>query len=267
MTRILHLTDLHIAPDARGPLLALDRAIDLIADLGPEIDVVVASGDLTDHGDAESYRILARRMAAVATPVLYALGNHDDRAAFRAAFPGHPGAPDGPLDHAATIAGVQFVVLDTSVPGKTSGGLGPAQLDWLDTVLAAVAEGPRVLVLHHPPAGSGASDRSWTQIDAGSSAALAERVAGRDIGLILSGHVHLNRVRLWTKIPVSTTVGLHSTIDMLDSMTRAGGLRITDGTALALCDVTRDTTSVTYLPLWPGDARQTLAADVVAGLR
>ncbi|MEM9756234.1 MAG: metallophosphoesterase, partial [Pseudomonadota bacterium] len=121
MTRFLHLTDLHITPEG-DTLPALDRALDIARRIDPAPEFIVVSGDLTDRGDAESYAILATRMAGLDVPVIYALGNHDHRAAFHSAFPGHPGASDGPLDHDHVIAGLHVIVLDSSVPGRTSGG-------------------------------------------------------------------------------------------------------------------------------------------------
>ena len=66
----------------------LERCVTKILALPRRPDMVVATGDLTDHAVAEEYAVLRKLLAPLATqvPVYLAVGNHDDRDALRAAI-------------------------------------------------------------------------------------------------------------------------------------------------------------------------------------
>ncbi|HIF77203.1 MAG TPA: phosphodiesterase, partial [Sulfitobacter sp.] len=93
MTRFVHLTDLHIShPDLADPHLQSDtpatlrRVVEVINAMDPQPDFVVASGDLTNQGDRESYALVHEITAPLKAPLVMALGNHDKRAGFNAVF-------------------------------------------------------------------------------------------------------------------------------------------------------------------------------------
>lgn len=273
MIRALHLTDLHVAAHLSAPgarqtdtLATLDRVLAALPGLDPAPDVVVVSGDLTDHGDAASYRLLAGRLARLDLPVILALGNHDRRAPFRAAFPGHPGDAEAPLDHHRLVAGLHVIVLDSSVPHRVGGALDDGQIRFLDDALGAHPTRPKLLVIHHPPAPRDGG-AVWHCLDPGDSETLARTIAGRGVRLILSGHVHLNRMRLWHGIPAITAIGQNATVDALHETTRAGGLRIVEGTGFALCDIREDEVAVTFVPIVPGLPIRSIPPVALARLR
>lgn len=163
--RILHLTDTHLYGDDSLHYGVVDTAgmlADTLRHLTRlrELDLVVCSGDVSEDGSAESYR----RAAAALEPwarargarVVYAMGNHDARGAFRAVLgDGQSGpaastaGPAGPVLSAGVVRGHRVVVLDSSVPRAGYGRLGPDQLDWLRLELATPAEHGTVLVVHH----------------------------------------------------------------------------------------------------------------------
>lgn len=230
MTAFLHLTDLHYSASAPG---AADKRA-LLARLAADCAAMrirpafaVLSGDLTDTGDAASYAQLLPLLADFPVPVLTALGNHDRRATFHAAF--GTGRGEAPHDHAAVIDGVQVVVLDTLVPARVAGALDPAQTDWLATELARHPDLPKLIVAHHPPMMDPGA-LPWTCLDAASTGRLAAAIAGRGVTAILSGHIHMNRVSLWQGVPVATNVGLHTTIDLMHH----DGLRLIEGTGFGM---------------------------------
>jgi Icc-related predicted phosphoesterase len=71
--RIAAAGDIHCGPDPRDR----DRVEHAFASLGPEIDLVLLAGDLTNCGDPEEARILAEICERVPMPVFAVLGNHD----------------------------------------------------------------------------------------------------------------------------------------------------------------------------------------------
>ena len=155
----LHLSDLHITPPGRlvhgiDPLPQVRRVLGRIRALDVEPAFVVVSGDLTDDGSAESYEVfreVLRQIGDGDTPVLLALGNHDDRATFRRVVLGQEdGEDEQPYCYGQTIDGLRVIVLDSVIPGATAGALGAAQLAWLEEELRSPAPRRTLIVLHHP---------------------------------------------------------------------------------------------------------------------
>lgn len=231
MTAFLHLTDLHFSanvPGAADKRTVMARLAADCAAMRVKPEFVILSGDLTDTGDAASYDALRPLIAEFPVPVLLALGNHDRRAAFHAAF--DTGGGDTPYCHAAVVAGVHILTLDTLVPARVAGALDAGQLDWLAGELDRHAGLPKLIVAHHPPRLDPMA-LPWTCLDAGSTEKLGAVIAGRGVAGILSGHIHMNRVSLWQGVPVVTNIGLHSTIDLMHH----DGLRLVEGTGFGLC--------------------------------
>ena len=243
MTRFLHLSDLHLsAANAPQKAALLDRIAASITRMPARPDFAVLSGDLTDRGDVESYRLLKDMLADFPVPVHLALGNHDTRRGFHAVF----GPGEGAYDHATLAGDLHLITLDTSVPARVHGTLDAAQLDWLATELDRHPDRVKLIVLHHPPRLDPAA-LPWSTLDAPSTAALGEVIQGKPIAGLLSGHVHMNRMTLWQGAPLIVSTGLHSTIDPLHE----DGLRILEGAGFGLCRWSGAGLSVTYVPLEP----------------
>lgn len=252
MTRFLHITDLHItAPETDDPtrqtdtVATLDRVIDIARTLDPAPAFIVASGDLTNIGDDASYALLADRLGALDIPVIMTLGNHDRRAGWHAAFPGHAAAPDGPVDHDRVVAGVHVIAVDSSVPGKVSGALSDAQLSQLDAALARHSGLPTIVAIHHPPRLDPEGESPWATLDLTTTQQLEALFAKRPVTAVLCGHVHMNRIGLWNGTPLVVTMGQQSTVDL----TRNDALAVIEGTGFAICDLRPAGLSVTYVPL------------------
>jgi 3',5'-cyclic-AMP phosphodiesterase len=243
MTRFLHLTDLHLSP-ANVPRKAglMTRIGEAVSRMPEPPEFAILSGDLTDRGDAESYRLLRDMLADFPVPVHLALGNHDSRRGFQAVF----GTPDGPYRHATLAGDLHLITLDTSIPGRVHGTLDPGQLDWLAAELARHPDRAKMIVLHHPPR---LDPRSlpWSTLDAQATASLGAALDGHAVAGIFSGHVHMNRMTLWQGAPLVVSTGLHSTIDPLHE----GGLRILEGAGFNLCRWSGEGLAVTYVPLEP----------------
>lgn len=246
MTHFLHLTDLHlsVASNHQAKAALLARIAGAIPGLRIPPDFVVISGDLTDRGDAESYAALRPMIEAFPVPVVLALGNHDRRAGFHASFGRQ--AHDAPHDHDVVLAGQHVITLDTAVPGRVAGALDAGQIDWLRAALGRHSDLPKLIVAHHPPM-TEARALPWTCLDAASSEALADSLAGQRVTAILSGHIHMNRFSLWRGMPLVVSSGLHSTIDPLHD----AGLRILDGASFAMVRPNGADLSVHFVPVLP----------------
>ena len=196
----LHLSDLHITLPGHlvhgiDPLPQMRRVIDRIRALDVTPAFVVVSGDLSDDGSAESYEVVQGLLEEIGDgdiPILLALGNHDDRAAFRRVVLGQAASDGGqPYCHSQTIDGLRAIVLDSVIPGETAGELGAAQLAWLEENLQSPASRGTLIVLHHPCRLAGPAHHYPDFIlgDAAALEAVVARYPGQIIG-VLAGHSH-----------------------------------------------------------------------------
>lgn len=254
MTRFIHLTDLHLSdPATHDPHLYSDTALRLaqatrlIARIDPAPAFVAISGDLTNHGDAESYALLGRALESFEVPLILALGNHDKRAAFRARF--DPGAADAeaPYFHHVRHGELHVITLDSLVPGRIGGAIGQSQFDMLAEALSDHADCRKLILCHHPPHSGRPDLLDWESLTVRDSATLAEILGPHQVAGILSGHVHADRVLHWHGIPVVISTGLHNSISAVE----APDLVFEDGAGFAICDHLAGGLDVTFVPIAP----------------
>ena len=197
---IAQVTDIHLGfqPDDPAELnrKRLDEVLDALLALTPQPDLLLATGDLTEHGAIASYESLKAITDRLPFPVHFALGNHDDRGNFRRVFPQLPVTATGHLQYAFRHGPLRFVVLDTLDEGHHGGALSEAQAAWLDATLADDA-GPTMLVLHHPPIETG---NGWMTEDI--NAPWVQRLAAvvrrhPHIIRMVTGHLHRAIVTGW----------------------------------------------------------------------
>jgi 3',5'-cyclic AMP phosphodiesterase CpdA len=198
MILIAQISDFHLRPRGLPALGFVDtnsfarRAVATLLALRPAPDAVIVTGDIADTGDPREYAMAREILSALPMPVFLIPGNHDDRDAMRASL-GDTGwlgpAGSGPINSVADIGAVRLVCLDSLVPGRPHGELGAATLAWLDATLAAAADRPTLVAVHHPPFRTGLS-----HIDAillGDGAALEEVISRHpQVGRVVSGHLH-----------------------------------------------------------------------------
>lgn len=179
----------------------LDAVLTRLLSLPTPPDALIASGDLTERGDEASYRRVREKLSACPFPVHYALGNHDSREAFVAAFP-ELAMTDGFLQYAAECGELRLLVLDTLEPGRHGGGFDTARAEWLTARLDEAPDRPTILVLHHPPIETGIGwlttdpDEPWVRL-------LADTIAARaNIVALLTGHIHRSITGRFAGFPV-----------------------------------------------------------------
>ncbi|GAA3110613.1 metallophosphoesterase [Streptosporangium carneum] len=273
---LIHLTDVHAVAEGllHGSVdstAAFRTALDTVVASGQPVDALIVSGDIADQGDEPSYRLVAQALQSaadkLAATVVVAMGNHDERRAFRStlvgAVPGDgagtgpgsgsgggadddPGrqAGDEPYDVVVRIGGLRVVVLDSTVPGAHHGELSDDQLEWLASALATPAPDGSVLVLHHPPVPSVLPLMDGIGLRAPEK--LAGVLAGSDVRLVLTGHTHSASAGMFAGIPV--WVGPGSAYGA-DTMAPAGRTRGMPFQAFSRVDVTEDGVITTVVPL------------------
>jgi 3',5'-cyclic AMP phosphodiesterase CpdA len=230
---ILHLSDTHLV-GGPGPLYGAvdseERLRRIFADLtasGARPDAIVFTGDLADKGEPGAYEKLraivdpaAERLGA---KVVWAMGNHDDRASFREGLLDEaPGT--GPVDRSYDVDGLRIITLDSSVPGHHHGALSRGQLLWLANELLTPAPHGTILALHHPPVPS-VQDLA-VLVELRGQRELAEVVRGSDIRAVIAGHLHYSTTATFAGVPVSVASATCYTQDLLYD---GGGTRGRDG--------------------------------------
>lgn len=157
---IAQLSDPHVRPEGvlyQGVVDSnrmLEAAIERLHALDPRPDLVILTGDLVDEGRPEEYATARAILDRLQIPLRIQPGNHDERAAFGAAFADrHPYlAASGPLHWADGDHGpVRIVALDVTIPGLHHGLVDAEGAQWLEATLAADPGRPTLLMLHHPP--------------------------------------------------------------------------------------------------------------------
>lgn len=196
----LHLSDLHLTPPGRlltgiDPMRQLRAVLARMARLAVAPAFIVISGDLTDDGSAASYAVVNEVLTELGeegTPVLLALGNHDDRSSFRRVVLGEEGSDGaGPYCFSRLIDGLRVIVLDSTIPGEASGALGTGQLAWLEGEVQLPAARGNLIVLHHPCRLAGPVHHypAFIVREAAALEALVARHHERVVG-VLAGHTH-----------------------------------------------------------------------------
>lgn len=255
----VQLTDTHLR--APGELVhgTVDTHANLLSVLaalrrsGRPVDALILSGDLSDNGSRAAYRRLRAALDPVAAelgaPVVYAMGNHDDRTAFaEELLDAAPGTvdPGAPLDQVHEVAGVRIVVLDSTTPFRHEGRLEPEQLTRLAEILAVPAPRGTVLVLHHPPVRSANIAADFLRLT--DADALAGVVRGSDVRMILCGHNHLTGAAGFAGVPVWIGPALSYRIDTFAPAGRHRGLTGFGYSRIDLVDETIIATAVEATP-------------------
>ena len=195
---IAQITDLHVVENDRlcqgrvATNAQLQEAVAHINRLEPRPDVVLATGDLTDHGTVEEYKALREILAPLRPPVYLIPGNHDHRDVFLAAFTDHaylprPGAPFA--HYVIDQYQVRLIGLDTTMPGQHHGVLCAERLAWLDATLQAAPHRPTLLFMHHPPFRTGIR---WVDAIGLHGGRKMEAIVARhaQVEWVVCGHIH-----------------------------------------------------------------------------
>jgi Icc protein len=234
---VAQITDLHLGFEPGNPdelnRKRLDATLRRLAAMSPRPDLLLVTGDIADNGDdADSYARFADAISGLPFPVYAAMGNHDSRAAFLAAFPDQPAA-DGFIQYEIDDQAIRILVLDTLETGRHGGGFCETRAAWLSARLDEAPDRPTLIVLHHPPIATGLS---WMTENPEADWVLRLRAvveARTNIVAMVSGHLHRPIVTRWA------------------------------GTMLAVCPATAPQVALDFEPMNPDapDNRAMIVAD------
>ena len=190
--QLVQITDCHLGHAPGSKLLgmntdhSLQAVIDLVKKERSQIDFILGTGDLSDHGANAAYGRLYHYFSQLCDNSFWLPGNHDSWPDMSS-----DSGPNLQLCNEITVASWQIVMLDSQVPGEIGGELGAAQLSFLDECLQRAANGGlhTIICLHHQPLAIG-SDWLDQQMVADADAFFSVVDKYSCVKGVIWGHVH-----------------------------------------------------------------------------
>ncbi|MDD1793339.1 phosphodiesterase [Enterovibrio makurazakiensis] len=199
MTRIIQITDIHLTVPPHkvsGQLnthALFEKAIDKIEQDLPlfgDIDAIIATGDITDHGDVESYELFKTQISRLNIPYLVIPGNHDSREAMLTSFPElSASSTNGEINWVRSFSAFDVIGLDTVIPHQGAGALSPSTLQFLAQALAENPDKPALIAMHHPPFESGICFMDNIGLNGADEMETLLKLTTREVRVIC-GHLH-----------------------------------------------------------------------------
>ncbi len=188
--RAVQITDSHLGERVGTRLLNLDTdrslaaVLDLVRSQQSHIDIVLATGDLSDQGSAAAYRRFLRATRDLGAQARWLPGNHDEATAMRKTL-----GDDARLQRNLVLGNWQIVALNSAVPGEVGGYLAESELTALRDCLAAAPQHHALICVHHHvlPVGCDWLDR---QLVANAESFWSVVDEFPNVRVVLSGHVH-----------------------------------------------------------------------------
>lgn len=153
---LVQLSDSHLFAAADGKLLgmnthdSLQRVIERVLDEQPQIDLILASGDLSQDGSLASYQRFRQLHEQIPASARWFAGNHDALPAMQAAC-----ADSDLLQPVIDLGNWRIILLDTSIPGAVPGYCSAEQLALLEQALQTAGERHVLVSFHHHPVSIG----------------------------------------------------------------------------------------------------------------
>jgi len=190
--RLVQLTDTHLSESPGGTLLGMDTdhslqaVIDLVKSDNRNPDILLITGDISDHGSVPAYNRMAAYSRQLTDTSFWLPGNHDSAEdMFSADLPQSCYSTD------IRVGSWQILMLNSQVPGEVGGELGAQQLSFLaDALQQGENEGLNTLIcLHHQPVTIGCAWLDEQMVaDADEFFAVIDRYSC--VRGVLWGHIH-----------------------------------------------------------------------------
>lgn len=220
MTDILiaQISDLHLGfePQADEPnRRRLDAVIDTLLAMPRMPDLLLATGDLTEHGCADAYTALRDALSRCPWPVHLIPGNHDNRQQLAATFPEAP-VHDGFSQYAIDLGALRILMLDTLEEGRHGGSYCDQRTTWLEAQLSAHPDQPTLVALHHPPIETGIGWMTAGQAEPWVQRLEAIIAKNPQIVRVIAGHIHRPILSDWagTSVWVSPATAPQVALDL-----------------------------------------------------
>jgi Icc-related predicted phosphoesterase len=199
--RIAAVGDIHLGGKGPEPPLQI-----LLSQVGEQADILALCGDLTDRGDPEEAKLMAKALATVSVPIVAVLGNHDyecGKVTEVSKILSDAGVRvlDGDADE---VLGIGFAGVKGFAGGFGRGALGPwgeplikqfvrEALDEalkLETALSRLRTERRVALLHYSPIAATVQGEPPEIYPYLGSSRLEEPLTRYPVDVVFHGHAH-----------------------------------------------------------------------------
>ena len=153
---LVQLSDSHLFAEEDGKLLgmntrdSLEKVIERVQAEQPDIDLILASGDLSQDGSLASYQRFHHLTRELGAETRWFPGNHDELPVMREAC-----QDSDLLAPIIDLGNWRITLLDSSIPGAVPGYLADDQLELLEQALSEAPERHHLICLHHHPVSIG----------------------------------------------------------------------------------------------------------------
>ena len=199
--RIAAVGDIHLGGKGLDPPLQI-----LFSQVAEHADILALCGDLTDRGDPEEARLMARALSATTVPIVAVLGNHDyecDKVAEVTKILGDAGVRilDG---DAHEVLGIGFAGVKGFAGGFGRGALGPwgeplikqfvrealEEALKFETALSRLRTERKVALLHYSPIAATVEGEPLEIYPYLGSSRLEEPLGRYPVDAVFHGHAH-----------------------------------------------------------------------------
>ena len=220
---IAQISDIHIVKMGGktlgvAPMEAnLKQVVGHINQLVPRPDLVLVTGDITDHGTKDEAVNAAQLLGQLNCPFYVIPGNHDDRNVLWAEFGGSacPIRSSNFINYVIDEHEVRLIGMDSTIENAQGGELCAERLAWLEEILAAEPDHPTLIFMHHPPVKCGVIESDLDGfLGADAFGAIVEDYSC--IERIVCGHIHLPTFARFHGTIVSTapSIGIRLGLDL-----------------------------------------------------
>lgn len=188
--RVVQITDVHLAEKPGEGLLGMDtdaslaHIIELVQESRPQRDLILATGDLSNHGRPAAYRRFRDAVKVFEEPIYWLPGNHDDPAIMAEVC-----ADGDEMAGQILVGDWQIIMLDSTIRREVGGRLAPSELQRMKDCIAAEPDRHALVCYHHHPLPMGCAWLDTQQIE-NADEFFADLDALPQVKGVLWGHVH-----------------------------------------------------------------------------
>ena len=196
---IIQISDTHISePDTSVPhtlerISVLKSFVDHVSAMDEKPDLILHTGDVSQNGKPEEYKIVESILKSVGVPVFFALGNRDLDVNLIETLKDLGGArlANGFLIYSIDGFPVRLIAMDTQKRNSRIGTVCSVRLDILDKLLKEQPNTPTAIFMHHPAFHVPTSKYPFQFSDTSTADSFLEMVAShRQIVQLFCGHMH-----------------------------------------------------------------------------
>lgn len=211
---ILQITDIHFREQVEGTIYGVETQIlfektlkqikDEVDSGKRQIDVLLATGDISQDGSAASYQRFHEFLKPLNTSCYYLQGNHDYVQPMLDEFGEARVAPCCASEEDLQGSPWKIVLINSSVEDQVGGHFGEEQLIYLENTLRACGDAPVLLCFHHHPM---LINCAWLDKQVIDDADKFFEILDKftNIKLCIYGHVHQDRLIEKQGIPFYAT--------------------------------------------------------------